>query len=148
MDFSKPVIFEIGQSRIIVHLDKVTPAKIDQLANKLGEVKQKNSIFGKYPLEDGETLEKWQERVLPLLGEETKKKEDEDVDTYMTRIFKPENDKKQLVLGVLSAIGETFDQPGKVTKEVEDQFPYISTKMKIVSLLKACDLPTMDLESI
>lgn len=146
MDYNKPVIFEVGQGRIIIHPSAITPFKLDILAEKLGEVKRKHSIFGKYPMEEGETLEKWQERVLPLITSEQTMKEDEGTESYMTRIFKQEMSRKPLIKDTLEAIGEAFDQPGRVTDETYAQIPILLTQAKMIDFLKACDFNTSDYE--
>lgn len=136
---------DLPPGSLVVDTNKITPTAMEALADALGEVKQKHSIFAKYPLEDDETLEQWQERVLPDLTNETKKKDGEKAEDYLKRVFKTELDKKDLIFDTLSAFAGVFG--GKeVTKESFNKASYVSMKAFIKDVLKACDFPTSDYE--
>ena len=136
---------ELGQSALIIDPKKISPNKMDEISEALGEVKLKNSIFHKYPLEDQETLEQWQERVSPLMQEEIKKREDESGSEYLKRVFKQDN-KKQVLFDTLSALAKIFNQSDKVSQEAFNNASYVEMKKFVVDTLKACDIPTTDFE--
>src|SRR5665213_671634 len=94
---------ELPPSNLTINTDKITPNKMEKLSEVLAEVRLKHSPFTKYPMEDDETFEQWQERINPKLLELNKKKDGEKADEYLHRIFKIELDKKEIVFDTLCA---------------------------------------------
>jgi hypothetical protein len=137
---------ELPPGNLVINTDKITPNKMEKLSEVLGEVRLKHSPFTKYPMEDDETFEQWQERVNPKLIEMNKKKEGEKAAEYLARIYKVDLDKKELVFDTLSALAETFDQGAKVTKETFGNGSYVQMKGFVKDVLKSCDFDARDYE--
>jgi hypothetical protein len=142
----KPFILNLGQSRLIIDPNIITPEKIDILSDNLGKVKLKHSIFTKYPLLDDENTEQWQERVLPLMGEETKKKEGESAEDYLSRVFKPDQEKRAIMYDTCIAVADSFERGGAVSPEVLKKVVYGEIKAFLVGVLKHCDLGYSEFE--
>lgn len=137
---------ELGSSSLIIDSKKISPNKMDEISEALSDVKLKNSIFYKYPLEESETLEQWHERVTPLMKEEAAKRDDEDGGEYLKRVLYKQESKKQVLFDTLQALAKIFNQSDKVTMEAFNNTSYMDMKKFVVDVLKACDLPTVDFE--
>jgi hypothetical protein len=135
---------DLAPGVLIVNPEKITPTQMDELTDLLAEVSLKSTIFGKYPLQDNESLEEWRERVEKEIPEKNKKKEDETASEYMKRVFKPQQDKKQMVFDTLEAMAKVFG--GSVSHEGFMKQPYGDSKSFVVKVLKAIDFPTGEYE--
>jgi hypothetical protein len=130
----------------IVNTDSITLAKIDEISEALGEVSKANSIFGKYPMFEEESLEEWQTRVMPILGEETKKKDGETNEEYLLRVHTVKPEKGKLLFDTLQALSKVFGQKESVTKETVEKGSYSQMKRFVRDILKECDFETKDFE--
>lgn len=139
-----PLRLDIPPGVVLINTDKITPNQMDQLSDLLAEVARKHSIFGKYPLAEGETLDEWKERVEKEIPEKNRKKDDEKSDEYMKRIFKPQQDKKLMVFDTLEAMSTVFG--GNVSYEGFRSASYGVTKTFVLNVLKAMDFPVGDYE--
>ena len=137
---------ELPPKFLLIDTDSITPAKIDEIAAELGQVNKDHSIFGKYPMEEFETIEQWQERVMPLLAEETKRKDDESNEVWLLRAHTVKPDKLKLVKDTLAALAKVFGQAGVVNDESFNRCGYPIIKKFIRDVLKECDFDTKDFE--
>lgn len=139
-----PLRLDLNPGVVVVNTDKITPDQMDDLSDQLAEVSRKHSIFGKYPMEEGETIEAWKERVEKEIPEKNRRKDEESVDEYMKRIFKPQQDKKLMLFDTLSAISHTFG--GSVSYEGFRKAPYGDSKNFVLKVLKGMDFPVVEYE--
>lgn len=131
----------LGTERLVVNTDKITYPKVIELSDELSQLKKKYSLFSEYPMEEGETVDSWYERVAPLLDEKNKKKTKESAEDYINRIFKADLQKQELVIDGLRAIAKVFDnQDSKLTEEAIAVLPYVKAKNFIKQILEICDL--------
>lgn len=139
-----PMRLALGQGVLLVNPDSITPDQMDSLSDQLGEVTRKHSIFGKYPLKDGETIDEWRERVEKEIPEKNKKKDEESAEDYLKRIFKPQRDKHELIFDVLMSFCSVFG--GSMTREGFRSSPYGESKSFVLKVLKGIDFPTAEYE--
>ena len=142
----KPFILNTSPTRLIIDPNVITPRRVDILAENLAKVNLKHSLFTKYPMLEDETNDQWNERVLPLMMEANKKKEDEDNDKYLLRIFKPNMERKEVMFDTICAIADSFDKAGAVTKDNYMDIPTHELKSFTFGILKHCDLDASGLE--
>ena len=133
-------------ARIVVNVNQLTFEKMEFLASGMADVKQKHSLFAKYPMEDDEDVDAWAERILPLMDAENKKLDTETKEEYVKRVYSLRLDKQVLVKDTVAMIAKVFDQEGKVDPEGFKKASYPAVKEFVISVLDAVDLSTKDFE--
>lgn len=121
------LFIEFGEKRLSVDTDKISIRKSKELARELVEIKKKHSPLAKFPIKDDETLEQWQERVLPQVTnrkDDMVRKDGELSQDYLNRVLAVELDDLALYFDCLKMIARHFDDENKVTEETfEDMCP-------------------------
>ena len=133
-------------ARLVVTLDQLTFGRMEKIAEGMSEVKQKHSLFAKFPMEDNEDVDAWAERILPLMDAENKKLDTETKEEYVKRVYSLRLDKQTLVKDTVSMIAKVFDQESKVDEEGFKKASYPAVKEFVISVLDAVDLSTKDFE--
>lgn len=133
-------------ARIVVNVNQLTFEKMEFLASGMADVKQKHSLFAKYPMEDDEDVDAWAERILPLMDAENKKLDTETKEEYVKRVYSLRLDKQVLVKDTVAMIAKVFDQESKVDEEGFKKASYPAVKEFVISVLDAVDLSTKDFE--
>jgi len=133
-------------ARIVVNVNQLTFERMEFLASGMADVKQKHSLFAKYPMEDDEDVDAWAERILPLMDAENKKLDTETKEEYVKRVYSLRLDKQTLVKDTVAMIAKVFDQEGKVDPEGFKKASYPAVKEFVISVLDAVDLSTKDFE--
>jgi hypothetical protein len=133
-------------ARIVVNVNQLTFERMEFLASGMADVKQKHSLFAKYPMEDDEDVDAWAERILPLMDAENKKLDTETKEEYVKRVYSLRLDKQTLVKDTVGMIAKVFDQEGKVDPEGFKKASYPAVKEFVISVLDAVDLSTKDFE--
>lgn len=119
---------ELGQGNdLVVDTNKISIGKSKALAKGLTDIKRKHSPFTKYPLNENESFEEWQKRVLPkLIGPKrdlSRQEGETDDAVYLSRLMEIELEDLDLHFDVLKLIATTFNdiegnpQGHKVTQE-------------------------------
>lgn len=135
-----------SKDRLVVTHEQLTWAKMEELANGLAEVKQQNSLFVKYPLEENETVDDWFARILPLLTGQAERLPDESSADYLTRVHTVNQDKQKLIKDTIRMIAGVFGLESKVDDEGFGKASYPACKDFIVAVLEAVDLNTKGYE--
>lgn len=133
-------------ARIVVNVNQLTFERMEFLASGMADVKQKHSLFAKYPMEDDEDVDAWAERILPLMDAENKKLDTETKEEYVKRVYSLRLDKQTLVKDTVAMIAKVFDQEGKVDPEGFKKASYPAVKEFVISVLDSVDLSTKDFE--
>lgn len=133
-------------ARIVINVNQLTFERMEFLASGMADVKQKHSLFAKYPMEDDEDVDAWAERILPLMDAENKKLDSETKEEYVKRVYSLRLDKQTLVKDTVAMIAKVFDQEGKVDPEGFKKASYPAVKEFVISVLDAVDLSTKDFE--
>jgi hypothetical protein len=98
------VTIEFASGPIVLDTGKVSIDMRDALAREVGRIRAKDSTFFQYPMDEGQTLEDWQETV----GEEADaqwaiRKEGESVEDHVIRINSPKTSVTDLALAVMNS---------------------------------------------
>ena len=133
-------------ARLVVTLDQLTFGRMEKIAEGMSEVKQKHSLFAKFPMEDNEDVDAWAERILPLMDAENKKLDTETKEEYVKRVYSLRLDKQTLVKDTVTMLAKVFDQESKVDEEGFKKASYPAVKEFVISVLDAVDLSTKDFE--
>ena len=133
-------------ARIVVNLNHLTFSAMEKLAEGYAAIKQKHSLFHKYPMQEDEAVDVWAERILPLMEEENKKGEKESTEAYITRVYALKLDKQVLLKDTVGLIAETFGQGGNVDDLGFNNASYPSVKAFVMDVFRALDLSTRDFE--
>ena len=136
----------LGERRVVVDTKDLIWSKMELLAEEYASVKKQHSLFAQFPINDDETVEEWSERVSPLLLEENKKKDGEDSETYMKRVYSLKLDKQKLVKDTVAMIATVFGQGEKICSGSFDRSSYPECKSFIIAVFEAVDLSTRDFE--
>src|SRR5579859_4874810 len=89
--------FIVADQRVIVDFEKLDCETRDALEERIIEIRKRNSIYFKYPFEEGETNEKWSERVSKLVEEEYARKDGEEVEQHLKRMFNSQDARQTVV---------------------------------------------------
>ena len=133
-------------ARVVVNVNQLTFEKMEALASGMADVKQKHSLFAKYPMEDDEDVDAWAERILPLMDAENKKLDTETKEEYVKRVYSLRLDKQTLVKDTVAMIAKVFGQGDKVDSDGFKQASYPAVKEFVISVLDSVDLSTKDFE--
>lgn len=133
-------------ARITVTIKDLTWANMEKIAEGMSEVKQKHSLFAKFPMEDDEDVDAWAERILPLMDAENKKLDTETKEEYVKRVYSLRLDKQTLVKDTVSMLAKVFGQGEKVDELGLKNASYPAIKAFIVDVFSALDLSTKDFE--
>jgi hypothetical protein len=137
----------MGTERLVVESKQILFEKIEALVEGLGAIKQANSPFTKYPMQDDETTEQWYERVLPkLMEDESARLDGETTEAYVKRLHTPKLDTHKNCLATLQLIGRVFDQAYKVTDANFSKTSFPDAMEFIVKVFKACRVSTQGYE--
>ena len=134
------MVLEIGTNRLVIDPDTITLRKVKALAFAIDEVRAKHSVFREYPMLDKESLEAYRERVSKLLLEKNDKKDDEDAETFLKRIYESKLETQSMLYDQLKAIADQFGQGNKVTEDAWEETPYLGAKNFVSAVLEHCDL--------
>lgn len=136
----------LGKDRLVVETKHLVFDNIELLAHGYAEIKEAHSLFAEYPMLEDETTEQWQERVLPLLADETSRKDGESQKEYLNRIYAQKLDRHKLIFDVISLVAEVCGQKEKATQDNFKKSSYPECKSFLVSVFSSCDLSTRDFE--
>lgn len=128
-----------GTRQFIVNCNDLTYDRAVELADRVSEVRSKSSLLSKYPMEEGETREKWLERIQPLLEKDRARKENESVEDHLKRLFNSRVDSHEAAFDIINAIGATFGNPS-VTMEEFKSVNWIALKAFIYDVLDQADI--------
>lgn len=109
----------------------------------VADIRRSKSIFAKFPMEEGETKEKWRLRIQPLADAEDVRKEDETDEEHLKRLFKLESDLDEITFPILKSICEVFGLREPTDKDLEST-NWIDLKLFIFNVLDAADIPAGD----
>lgn len=116
---------------------------VEDLREAVADIRRKHSIFAKYPMEEGESREKWKERVEPIIEADLTRKEGEGLQDHLKRIFEIKSDSHEMAPEILNAICEVFGLR-EVKEEDFKQSNYIDVKAFIYDVLSLGDIPCDD----
>ena len=136
--------FSIAGEQVKVDLELLTCESRDSLEDKVIEVRKRQSIYFKYPLEENETNEKWSERVSKIVEEEYARQDGESVDSHLKRMFNSQ-DSRHVVRDILNAVSETFCAKTFTDEQLKKTNP-IKLKRFLYDVLTQCDIPAGDLK--
>ncbi len=117
--------------------------KVDQLREKVAEIRRKRSVYYKWPMLESETSEKWRERVAPMMDADTTRKEGESVDEHMKRLFELKSETHEMAPEVLNAISEIFSCKAPSEEDLKKS-NWLETKAFIYDVLNLGDIPCDD----
>ncbi len=132
-----------GQQQFVVDPNSYTYDKVEQLTEKITDIRRAHSLFSKYPLNEGESREKWRERIEPLMEKELVRKEGEAAEDHLKRLFDTKVDAREMTFEIVEAIGETF-KLAKPAKEDLRACNYLKLRTFIYNVLNLADIPNID----
>jgi molecular chaperone GrpE (heat shock protein) len=97
-------------------------------------------VYAKYPFEEGESREKWAERVSKAAQEEYSRQDGETAEAHLKRMFEIKNEAHEMAFEIMNAIAEVFGLK-KVTKSDLDKVSWLSLKSFIYDILSMADIP-------
>lgn len=136
-------ILEVGEVRVGVDTANYTLDKVEELREKVSEIRINNSPFSKYPMEEGETREKWSERVSPIVQEEEARKEGESSEDHLKRIFTAKNDAQTVAFEIFKAVTDVFNLR-TFSKEEFKKVNWIKLKKFLYDVLDTADIPASE----
>lgn len=133
----------VGQRQLVVNCADYTYERAVELADKVAEVRRKNSLFSKYPMEEGETREKWRERIEPLLENDIVRKDGESETEHLGRLFESRVDSHDAAFDIVNAIATSFGN-APFSKEDFKKTNWIDIRGFIYDVLNLGDIPCDD----
>jgi hypothetical protein len=136
---------QLADKPIRVELDNFTADRAFDLFDKVAEIRIRTSPYAKFPKEEGETNEQWRERISKDSEKDQIRKDGEDTDKYLKRVFDAKHESYNLAFEILNAICEVFGQE-KVTEARFKSAHWMKTKQFIYDVLSLGDVPCGDFE--
>jgi hypothetical protein len=134
---------DLGSVNLAVDVAKCTFTRVVELNERIAEIRREESIFSKYPMEEGEKREDWRTRCEPLIEEEMTRRPGESTQEHLKRIIELKADTHQLAPKMIKAICETFQLRPPTDDEMRDA-SWLGVKKFIYEVLTACDIPADD----
>lgn len=129
-----------GPRQFIVNCADYTYERATVLAEKVAEVRRHSSLFAKYPMEEGESREKWRQRIEPLLENDVTRKEGETVPEHLARLYESKIDSHENTLEILNAIAESFSIMPLTSEDVKKS-NWLEVKAFVYDVLNLGDIP-------
>lgn len=133
----------LADRNIIVDLDQYTADKAFDLFDKVAQIRIKTSPFTKYPKEEGESTEQWRERVSKEAEKDAVRREGEEVEVHLKRIFDAKHEMYNLAFEILNAICETFGA-SPLTESQFKSVNWLNVKKFIYDVLSTGDISCSD----
>lgn len=136
---------EAGATRLGVSSADYTWDRAERLREETAQVRRDNSIFAKYPRNEGESEQAWKDRIKPEVETENIRKEGEDHSDYLKRVLELKSDVPTLLPQFMNVIVETFAlrQP---TEDDLKKMSYIESKRFIFDVLSNADAICSDFQ--
>ena len=135
--------FSISGQRIIVDMEVALRRQVNELFDKVADIRAKHSVYGKYPFETNETREQWAERISKESQDELTRTEDESAGDHLKRLFESKSEVSLMVPEVFNAICETFGYKTFTDKDF-DEVKWQKVKRFLADVLTACNVPGAD----
>ena len=116
---------------------------VEDLRESVADIRRKYSVFSKYPMAEGETKEKWRERVEPVIESDLTRKEGEDLQAHLKRMFEAKSDTHDMAPEILNSICNTFGLR-EVSLDDFKKANWLDTKEFIYNVLNLGDIPADD----
>lgn len=132
--------FVVAGERVVVDLEKCTQQMVDDLYEKVVDIRSKHSVYAKYPFEVNETREQWAERVSKESQGDIVRKEKETAEKHLKRLFDAKSEVSLVVPEIFNSVCEVF---GSKTFPATDlkQVNWLKLKRFLADVLTACDVP-------
>lgn len=101
-----------GMSQFIVDPLAYSYDRVEKLRAAVTDIRKGHSLFAKYPLEEGESREKWRERIEPLMEKDLVRKDGESSEDHLNRLFEYKDDTFEMEYEIVQAIAKTFALTG------------------------------------
>lgn len=134
---------QLGTRIFRVELDQYTSSKAYELFDKVAEIRIKNSPYAKFPKLEGEADDLWRERIAKESETDKLRKDGEDTEKYLKRVFDAKLEMYELSFSILNAIAEVFNQ-SKVTEDEFKQGGWLGIKEFVFKVLNLGDIPCND----
>lgn len=130
----------VAGERVLVDLEKCTQQQVDDLYDKVVDIRSKHSVYAKYPFEANETREQWAERVSKESQSDIVRRDDESNEDHLKRLFDAKSEVSLIIPEIFNAICETFDAKS-VDKDKLKTVNWLKLKRFVADVLTACDVP-------
>lgn len=134
---------QLGDCRLVADTANYTYDKVCELAERVAEIRSKNSLFAKYPLEENENKEDWAKRIEPKMQEELLRREGEKEEDHLKRIYGAKVDAHATAYGIMNAIAEVLCSKN-VTLEDFKRCNWLSAQQFIYDVLSMGMIPCDD----
>lgn len=134
-----------GTRQFIVNCNDLTYDRAVELADKVAAIRMKSSLLSQFPMEEGETREKWLERIEPLTDKDRQRKDGESVDDHLKRLFDGKIRSHNAAFEITNAIAETFNLPA-VSKEDFKTANWLMVKSFLYDVLNLSDISADEFE--
>lgn len=99
---------QLGDTRLMVDTANYSYEKVCLLNERVAEIRSKNSLFAKYPLEPEESKEDWAKRIEPEMQKELLRGAEESVEDHLKRIHGAKQDSHKMSFEIMNAIADTL----------------------------------------
>lgn len=125
-----------------VHTSKITPAKIAEAKEIVGQVRASRSLYKRVSQNVGEEHVDYIERA-SMHDPDMRRREDETVDEHATRVMTPKADAVELGILLLNALAPAFGQK-EVSRDAYDNVQWHPTRDFIFNILNWMECPAND----
>lgn len=136
---------ELGNQKLFVNCSDYSYDKVEELRERVAEVRRKQSIFGKYPMSELETKEKWRLRVEPIIEADTTRKVGEEVTDHLKRMFELKSEVREMAPEILNIVCDLFGMK-EVPLETFKKSNWLEVKNFIFNVLNLADVACADFE--
>lgn len=130
----------VAGERVVVDLEKCTQQQVDDLYEKVVDIRSKHSVYAKYPFEVNETKEQWAERVSKESQGEIVRKEKESTEKHLKRLFDAKSEVSLVVPEIFNAVCEVFGAKTFAPADLK-QVNWLKLKRFLADVLSSCDVP-------
>lgn len=128
-----------GSRQFIVDCNSLTYEKAIDLGQRVSEIRMKNSLLKRYPMEEGEDRTKWLERIEPETAKERQRRPGESTEDHLKRLFTSRMETFDAAHEIINAIAEIFGLPPVAQDDVKN-CSWILLKAFIYDVLNLSDI--------
>lgn len=133
----------LGNQKLVVNCADYSYDKVEELRERVAEIRRKQSIFGKFEMEENETKEKWRLRVEPLIEADTTRKVGESTSDHLKRMFELKSEVRDMAPEILNVVCDLFGMKA-VSQEDFKKSNWLDVKNFIYNVLNLADVACAD----
>ena len=140
---SHELVFKFPGRELIVNTNKMSTTRTREIQRLVAKTRALSSVLLEHPMEEGETLDDWQERAGKIADAEFfMRKDGESVEDHVARINTPKLDAQDMVLPLLNGVMQILEgkEASQITANDVEDSNWLRLKDFVFRVFQAADV--------